>query len=214
YPPHVRGGAEIVASSVAEVLSLRGHEIFVLTRGTYKNFPCNIFRHERLPFFLKLFWHGFDLLNPCSDAVIRRVIREQKPDLFLTHNLKGIGVNLSRAIQRRGVFQIHTLHDLQLTCPSGLLMYGEEKSFLNRSFFRRWYECVAMFAIGKPNVIISPSKFLIDAYHKRGMFLDSDVRVLPNPARDSFFVAELKDQTVVVSHPLRFLFAGQLESHK
>ncbi len=221
YPPNAKGGAEIVASRIADELSARGHEIFVLTRNTYPHFPFNISNSERLPFFLKLFWHVFDLFNPFSNRIIDRVILEEKPDVFLTHNLKGIGVNLSRAIQRRGIFQIHTLHDLQLTVPSGLLIRGEEHSFLNRSFLRRWYERAAMFAIGKPNVIISPSRYLINAYRERGMFRDADVRMMPNPAPSRIpppsqgggegVVVQSADHS---SEPFRFLFAGQLESHK
>ncbi len=214
YPPNARGGAEIVAARIADELSDRGHSIFVLTRETYKGFPFNISNHDRLPFFLKLVWHMVDLCNPFSDQVIRRVIREEKPDVFLTHNLKGIGLNLSRAIQRQNVFQIHTLHDLQLSVPSGLLIYGEERSFLNQSFLRRWYERAVSIAIGKPNVIVSPSKFLIDLYRERGLFRDATVCILPNPAPETEIVAEslfVKDET---KKHIRLFFGGQLETHK
>ena len=66
YPPNAKGGAEIVASRIADELSRRGHVIFVLTRGTYTGFPFNISNHEKLPFLLKLIWHTLDLCNPVS----------------------------------------------------------------------------------------------------------------------------------------------------
>ncbi len=210
YPPNERGGAEVVAKRVADELAKRGHEIFVLTNGTYPSFPFNFENNASTPFPLKLIWHVIDLFNPFSKSVIRRFLATKKPDVVLTHNLKGIGLNISRLIQEQGVFQIHTLHDLQLSVPSGLLIHGEEESFLNRSKWRMWYEHAAKKAIGKPNVIISPSKFLADYYRTRGFFTDQEILVLPNPKPEIY----IPDREADRGGLMRFLFAGQLEPHK
>lgn len=233
YPPDARGGAELVAQRVADALYERGHEVFVLTTQpydglrslfarvrertlevVYRFFPLNVYYLEndgRIPFFLRLIWHLLDLWSPWSRAVTRHVIKDESPDVIITHNLKGIGVSIAREIQRHGVPHIHTLHDVQLSVPSGLLIAGEEDSFLNRSFLRRWYEAVVKHQMGTPELVVSPSKFLADFYVSRGMFTDSRMEILPNPLppgnRPELPQMRPRMRT-------RFLFVGQLEMHK
>jgi glycosyltransferase involved in cell wall biosynthesis len=142
--------------------------------------------------------------------VIHRWILEEQPDVIFTHNLKGIGLSIGRMIQETGVQHVHTLHDVQLTVPSGLLLWGQEHSFLNRSVLRRWYEALSKWAIGKPDVVISPSKFLLDLHTERGFFSGVETRVISNPAPPVL----VPNRAVNRSGPFRLLFAGQLEEHK
>jgi glycosyltransferase involved in cell wall biosynthesis len=65
-------------------------------------------------------------------------------------------------------------------------------------------------AIGNPNVVISPSHFLIDAYRARGFFPNSRVCLLPNPAPNM----EIPKRGDRGEGPIKLLFAGQLETHK
>ncbi len=238
YPPNERGGAELVANRVAHALSARGHEVSILTskpfsgwksfsprceekhlERVYRFAPFNVYGiHGKTPTFfpVKLLWHMIDLLSPFSKSILHWWIVQEQPDVLITHNLKGIGLSLSRHIQEESIFHIRTLHDLQLSVPSGLLIWGEEDSFLNRSFLRDWYERAVTWAIGKPNLMISPSKFLIDAYHERGMFLDVPFKLLPNPAPSHFKTdyIERAPSNRGTPGPIKLLFAGQLESHK
>lgn len=232
YPPHERGGAEMIARRVADELHSRGHEVSVLTSQPYSGFlsfglalqekhlervyryhPVNLFGIENLgkkPFVWRLLWHFIDAISPGVRSIIHRWIREEQPDVILTHNLKGVGLSIGRIIQESGIRHVHTLHDVQLTIPSGLLLWGQEQSFLNRSFLRTWYEQLSKWAIGKPDVVISPSKFLADLHISRGFFSKRKLCVLPNPA-PPFLVP---NRALYRSGPIRLLFAGQLESHK
>lgn len=232
YPPHERGGAELIARRVADEFAHRGHEVSVLTTQPYSGWeslllrlqekhieriyrfhPMNLFGIENIgkkPFLWRLLWHAIDALSPGVSSIIHRWILEEQPDVIFTHNLKGIGLSIGRVIQETGIQHIHTLHDVQLTVPSGLLMWKQEQSFLNRSFLRRWYESLSKWAIGKPSVVISPSKFLLDLHVSRGFFLETKTCVLPNPAPPVLVPHRLSER----SGPLRFLFAGQLEEHK
>lgn len=232
YPPHERGGAELIARRVADELYLRGHKVSVLTSQPYSGFaslflslqekhiehiyrvhPLNLFGIENVgkkPFVWRLLWHVIDAMSPGMRSTIFRWIREEQPDVIFTHNLKGIGLSIGRIVQSFGVRHVHTLHDVQLTIPSGLLMWKQEQSFLNRSFLRKWYEHLSKWAIGKPDVVISPSKFLSDLHVSRGFFSKSKVCVLPNPSPP--FLAP--NRAALRSGPIRLLFAGQLESHK
>jgi glycosyltransferase involved in cell wall biosynthesis len=232
YPPHERGGAELVARRIADELSKRGHEVSVLTsrpffgwnslgldlqekhlERVYRFHPINLFGIENIgkkPFLWRLLWHAIDAVSPGVRSVIHRWILEEQPDVILTHNLKGVGLSIGRIIQESGIRHVHTIHDVQLTVPSGLLMWGQEDSFLNRSLLRRWYERLSQWAIGKPDVVISPSQFLLDLHCARGFFLEKKTVVLPNPAPPVLVPNRIKERT----GPIRFLFAGQLESHK
>ncbi|OGL61820.1 hypothetical protein A2839_01620, partial [Candidatus Uhrbacteria bacterium RIFCSPHIGHO2_01_FULL_47_10] len=179
----------------------------------YRFHPMNIFGIENIgkkPFLWRLLWHAIDAVSPGVRSVIRRFILEEQPDVIFTHNLKGIGLSIGQFIQETDVRHIHTLHDVQLTVPSGLLMWGHEYSFLNRSFLRRWYEALSKWAIGSPQAVISPSKFLLDLHTSRGFFSNMETHVIPNPAPP----VTVPNRAEFRSGPLRFLFAGQLEEHK
>ena len=232
YPPDARGGAELVAQRIADALYERGHEVFVLTtqppeglrslfprirertlEAVYRFFPLNVYylRQDRhVPFPIRALWHLIDLFSYCGRCAIRSVIRDEDPDVVITHNLKGIGVSIGREIQRQGVPHIHTLHDVQLSVPSGLLIAGQEQSWLNRSFLRRWYERGVKREIGRPNLVISPSQFLADFYHERGLFADIRIEILPNPMPPDQVQARGERMTTKT----QFLYIGQLEEHK
>ncbi|TAL51337.1 glycosyltransferase [Patescibacteria group bacterium] len=232
YPPEARGGAELVAQRIADALYERDHEVFVLTtqpfdglrslfprirertlEAVYRFFPLNLYylRQDRcVPFPLRAFWHLIDLFSASGRSAIRTVIRNEDPDVILTHNLKGIGVSIGREIQRQGVVHIHTLHDVQLSIPSGLLIAGQEQSLLNRSFLRRWYERGVKREIGNPDLVLSPSQFLADFYRGRGFFTDTRLEILPNPMPPD----QVPGRGARIATKTRFLYVGQLEEHK
>lgn len=234
YPPMERGGAELIAQRVADELSRRGHEVFVLStmpfsgvsslriRETehhvariYRFFPFNLYHLSHAssyPFPARLLWHALDTVGPFPHARIDRLLEKEEPDVVLTHNLKGLGVRAARCVQDAGIRHIHTLHDVQLSVPSGLMIYGKEGGFLNQGWPRRLYERATIRALGSPDVVISPSKFLSDFYAKRGFFSKTTMRILPNPAPKSLSVIAPSSQ--FPSGPTRFLFVGQLEVHK
>lgn len=232
YPPDARGGAELVAQRVADALYERGHDVFVLTtqpfdglrslfprirertlEAVYRFFPLNFYylRDDRsIPFPVRALWHLVDLFSVGGCCAMRSVIRDEEPDVIITHNLKGVGVSIGREIQKQGVPHIHTLHDVQLSVPSGLLLYGQERSWLNRSFLRRWYEAGVKREMGTPDLVLSPSKFLADFYHERSLFTDTRTEILPNPLPPDQVTLREKRLT----NRTQFLYVGQLEEHK
>jgi len=232
YPPVDRGGAENVALRIVRELYARGHNVFVIStepfsgfssffprltekhiERVYRIYPFNIYhplRDFKYPWFIRFVWHVIDAFQPFAGSAVRSVCKEEKPDIILSHNLKGFGLQASAAIREMGIPNIHTLHDVQLSLPSGLLMVGQEHSFLNRSFLRRAYEWVTRRIVASPTVVLSPSKFLADLYRERRFFPNSKLVLLPNPAP----YGNLPVSTVRQSGPLRLMFAGQLEHHK
>ncbi|MFH1253226.1 MAG: glycosyltransferase family 4 protein [Candidatus Uhrbacteria bacterium] len=231
YPPISRGGAEKVVQRIVAELLQRGHEVVVIStmsfsglsslepvihealgEKVYRFFPLNLYHvlnDHKHPYFLRAIWHAIDLFSSWPAKQIEKILVLEKPDLVLTHNLKGLGLRSPLAIKNLRLPWVHTVHDVQLSVPSGLLMVGEKKNLLER-FLRRPYEILVQRVIGEPNLVLSPSKFLAGFYQQRGFFKNTEVRVLPNPVPDF----PLSSRGIRSPGPLRLLFAGQLERHK
>ncbi len=184
YPPTQRGGAELVAQRVADELARRGHKVFVLStmpyagvsslrphvvenhlERVYRFFPLNLFHLSRAssyPLPVRLLWHLIDLCGPIPHRIVDRLIDQEEPDVILTHNVKGLGVRAARCVQERHVRHIHTLHDVQLSVPSGLLLYGTEHEWIHTGFLRRWYEHMSKSRFGIRDLFGRPWHFLGD----------------------------------------------------
>lgn len=238
YPPFSRGGAEQVARRLVNELALQGHQVFVISTEPYPGLrkylkqkfwrldlhetePVPVYRFcplnfyhilddHKFPFFLRLLWHVVDLFSPLPARAVHQVLAQERPDLVITHNLKGIGLPIARSVQQRGYKHIHTVHDVQLSVPSGLLIYGQENSWLNKSPLRYLYEVFAKRAIGRPNLVLCPSMFLARFHRERGFFRHSRVEVLPNPAPKMKFV----HRKPYDPNTLNILYASQIEEQK
>ena len=209
-------------NTVTELLNL-GHEVVVITIGRkrglevngrlsiYRIKPFNVFSfldiNER-PIWLRLFWHPFDVLNLSSYREVKNILRAQKPAVVITHNLKGIGYLIPLAIKRCKIRHWHVVHDVQLSRPSGLILFGQEKPFL---IIDKVYEKICRKLFGAPQYVISPSAWLLNYYKQRGFFYHSKKLVLPNPVifRKVEAAERLENKDKII-----MLYAGQLIWHK
>jgi len=117
YPPHVEGGAEILAADVATGLERLGHEVLVLTSSSgsqdsqdsqdsqqeqqdkhvlrrlhiapsaHFDRHLALYRQLQLPLNYYRRYH-----NPANAAELRRVIEETQPDVIYVWELEGLGV--------------------------------------------------------------------------------------------------------------------------
>lgn len=222
YPPFARGGAETVVGHTAAGLRAAGHDVVVITLGRTAGRElldgvtvervrvpnlASFLDLARLPLWLRPLWHVIDMLNIAGRARVMRIILREQPDVVMTHVLKGLGYLLPRALARSGVIHVHVLHDVQLSRPSGLLLYGAEKPFL---LLDMAYEKACRWLFGSPTVVVSPSRWLLDYYTVRGFFPRSRRVVLPNP------VAQLRTPGTLTAPDgvTRLMFLGQLERSK
>lgn len=228
YPPLARGGAGRVVSEEVHALKREGHEVSVITAEdvredgsveprmtvedgvrVYRFFPLNLYfygelgRHGMLS---RMAWNFWDLINPHAASVVRRILEDEKPDVVHTHNLKGIGFSIPGVLRRLGIRHVHTLHDVQLVEPSGQLMLGSEERVDDAK--HRFYMRVMRWRMGSPDVVISPSNYLMRFHMDRGFFPASEPVLLANPSPADAVPSHSK------SKETRFLFLGQLEPHK
>lgn len=228
YPPHARGGAENVIVRTVTQLVAMGHDVFVITgqpRGkpltldraaterVYRFFPPNVYftlNDHKHRWFVRLLWHIVDAFSPYPGKTVGAILDDEKPDVVFTHNLKGLGLSIPRAIQLRGIPQIHVLHDLQLIIPSGLLLAGREYLLKTYAPAYALYRAICRMQFGTPDLVISPSQFIVDQYTKYGFFGSAPFLMQPNPT-PNFRVVERHERS---GGPLKLLFVGQLGSHK
>ena len=231
YPPYHRGGAEVMAEKEVKQLRLEGHDVFVITIRpwlaykslwpiveeldgvrVYRFYPLNLFSFiniNKISWWWRLPWHKIDLLNLHSYLVVKNILKQEQPDLVRTHNLKGIGYTVWRAIKNLKIKNVHTIHDVQLVVPSGLLKVGEERKLNN--WFYKSYAAVCRLLIDSPMEVISPSQWLMDFYTSRGFFKHSvktvDLAFGQLPLTKQL---NLQPQKKVIN----LLYVGQIEEHK
>ncbi|MDD5043060.1 MAG: glycosyltransferase [Patescibacteria group bacterium] len=228
YYPYERGGAERIAAKIANGLAHRGYQIFVITTKPkesglgqevkggqliYRFFPKNLYwlgdahKHSWIK---RFFWHIFDTFNFYSFKEIKKILKKEKPDVVLTHNLKGIGLLTPLLLGILKIKHIHTLHDIQLINPSGIVLWGEEKKIKNCNFVLAIYAFICQKLFSSPAVVISPSRWLLSVHSFAGFFPTSKRTILPNPIM--LFDADISEGER--SEKFRLLYLGQIEKHK
>jgi len=226
YKPYNRGGAERVVELIAGGLWEAGHEVFLITTlpisRKHKNTKTQKHKNTKiyyisalyynlnfLPKVLRLFWHIGDMFDVGSYFKVKSILKKEKPDVVMTHNLKGVGYLIPKVIKRLGLKHIHTLHDIQLLHPSGLMLYGKEKQI--DSVLAKMYAGVCRWLFGSPDTVISPSKWLMKMHTDRGFFKDAKQVIIFNPVHKTE-IQIVKDQ--YDNKIFNFLYVGQIEKHK
>lgn len=222
YGENARGGAERIVATEADAMVAAGHEVTVIAgaartwRGddtsedvdVVRIVPWNLYPYadgRQHGFLVRFFWHLIDMAHMGAAREVGELVDRLTPDVVHTHNLMGLGFRIPRVLRTRGVRHVHTVHDVQLLHPSGLLT-GSRPGPLSR--LSRWvYRALMRTLMGSPDTVIFPSRYLADLHDRYGFFPGSGKVVLSNPAPD-----------VTGPHPrtseVRFLFVGQLEEHK
>lgn len=222
YKPYQRGGAESVVELIVQGLQNKGHDVFIITtRPLFKEvknqkskircyyIPALYYNLNLLPKILRLFWHIIDMFDLGSYLKIKSILKKEKPDVVMTHNLKGITYLIPWIIKKLSIKHIHTLHDIQLLHPSGLMLYRNER-ILNSVFAKIYYK-ICSWLFNSPGVIISPSKWLLEIHKAKSFFKNSKLLVIPNPAH----IAEKKHAIELINNEkFKFLSVGQIEEHK
>ncbi|MBI5254605.1 glycosyltransferase [Candidatus Falkowbacteria bacterium] len=241
YAPHVRGGAELIAETMAHGFIAAGDSVIIIsTKPTaglsvepafappsaglrtdkqasaesriYRFLPLNIFyylndfKHCAA---VRLLWHFFDMFNWHSAKVVAGILKNEKPDLVITHNLKGIGLLIPRAIAKLKLKHIHVLHDVQLVIPSGLILKNHEQDFSIVGWPTRIYAGICRWLFRQVGCVVAPSKWLLDFYVRNGFFKNAQQRIICNPviAVETRYISSLQRTG-------QFLFVGQIEKHK
>lgn len=226
------GGAERVVERQAKMRQTQGDTVYILSTeqyhgisslqihchreepNVYRWYPFNISSYERLSehsWVFRLVWHGIDCFNVIAAWRLSQFIATIVPDEIITHNLMSLGMMTRWAIRRhRPLPWTHTLHDIQLLHPSGILWWGQEQSWGYCGVIARLYRA-AMRVWMTPDIVVSPSQWLLAEHLRWGFFRTSTTRVdLPRITH----TAKRQGTTLSSDRPREFLFVGQIERHK
>ncbi len=220
YKPYHRGGAEVVVENIVAGLKKKNEDIFVITLG-YENKieeidgvkihrikPFNLFNFLDInskPVWLRLPWHIIGMFNDITAWKVYKILEKEKPDLALTHNLKGLSYYIPRVLQKLKIKNIYTVHDAQLLHPSGLINAKSELGFVAKIYC---WVCKQLF--GSPDVVIFPSKYFREVYEKFGFFKLSKKESLANPLSCQNLALAGHDNSEAVN----LLYLGQIEEYK
>lgn len=216
YEPYQRGGAEQVVKNIVQELK-KEHDVFLISTkpfwgkkiSTDKIYYINSFYYSlrRIPLPFRLFWHVYNIFDIYVAIKIYFILRREKPDIVFTHNLLGLSFLLPLIIRMLKIKHIHTLHDIQLLHPSGLMYYGNEN--IINSFIAKIYQFFTKFLFSFVNVIISPSKWLLGYHLNKNFFKNGKKIIMLNP----YFSYDI-DKRKISDGIFRFIFIGQIEKHK
>ena len=226
YKPYTRGGAERIVELTVQGLKQAGHDVFVISTKPQKGIelveesearvyrfkPLNIFyylddyKHNA---FVRIIWNIIDVFNFSSARVVTKILKEEKPELVITHNLKGLGMLIPRAIKKLKIKNIHVLHDIQLVNPSGLMFWRQENSFVQNGLPSKIYQFILRKLFSQISSAIFPSVWLKNFYWEHRFFINAKKEVLRNPVIRPEIPVDVKREKQNT-----FLYLGQIEEHK
>lgn len=218
FEPFARGGAETVAKIEREQLQRLGYDVIAISLRSRKSKDPGIKDNYYIPSIfpdlsqwpkgLRLLWHLYDLINPWPAFSIARILKENKVELVISHNLCGLGKPLLCLLARYR--QLHVLHDVALLHPSGLVFYRQEEKL--NTLYAKIYQAINRFFCRSIRFTISPSQWLLSEHLKRGFFKCANTRVVPNPI---LFLGQKEiSSSKLANKKLVFLCVGLISEHK
>jgi len=222
-PPNSRGGAEEVAMTEALSFKEEGHEVSILTLSPVNKFSVQEILGVRVYFLphknifsyfdiakkttsSRFLWHIIDTFNFILANDIKSILKEEKPNLVISHNLKGLSFLTPKYINKAGFVNFQTIHDVSLYTPSGLIEYGKEDIFLHKGLLTRVYRFFTRKLFSYPEKIFFPSAWLLNFYRKNNFFINQEKIYRLNP-----IILPENNETYERAN---FLYVGQLEEHK
>ncbi len=215
------GGAGRIASIYNALLEERGHVVRVW--GPNATF-------EQLKKMNPISRLAFHLIDLGCNNVTAREITEWKPDVLLTHNLTGCGFGTPKTLTRAGIRWVHVLHDVQLIEPSGQIRVDNRQQrtddrkqtvicYLLSVFFyfwRRSWSLLRHAAMGDPDVVVSPTKWLLEFHRGYGWFRSIKTAVIPNPmaAGGWQLAARNRSNPQMPYASCQLLFVGRVDADK
>lgn len=196
YSPLIEGGAEISLQLIVEGMKARGYEVAVLSLGPEKGLTEDVvqgvkvyraglknrywpYTKQRPGKLNRLAWHLKDRHNAAMGAVVREVLRQEKPDVVSCHNLAGWSVAVWDEIHASGIPIVQVLHDMYLACANSNMFKGEhpcERQCLSCRLLRGQHVSKS----DQVGAVVGISQSILDRFTELGYFKHSEKRVIHN----------------------------------
>lgn len=226
YNPFIFGGAEINVQRIAESLIQRGHNVVVITTSPnrknyeeylngvkiYRVYPFNLYpmySSPRVPMIIKPIYYAVDIWNPFSYLKVKSIIKNEMPDIVHINNFRGFSLSVFSAIKSMNLPLIFTVHDYSLLCIMGTLLRNNNSICYKPSLLCRVYVSLQRYIIqNKPDLVISPSEFVIGKMKEKGFFNQTSIKKVPLGIELSRCYKEKSYDTIDI------LYVGALSKHK
>lgn len=214
--PYNKGGAEKIAELQANNYKKEGHQVIILSTKDRKQeadlnkdykiyyFNSAYFNLNKRNILWRLFWHFLQFFSLNKRKFIK-IIKKEKPDLIITHNVLGLGWNIIKVIKKFKIKHEHRLHDIQLLHPSGLMYFGKEN--IIDSNLAKIYQFLLKDIFKNVDTVVSPSKWLLNLHKEKGFFINSNLKI-------ENLLNNNKNNIIWPKKIINFVFVGQLEKHK
>lgn len=226
FLPLKAGGAEKIVEHQASLLTKFGHDVSIVTigankglktdRSTYNIFylPNKFIYHRidafRQNIFKKMIFHWQNIFSCAHSQQLEKLLNELKPDLVWTHNLSGFGWQAVKTINKLNYRHWHQLHDFQLINPFGTFLLSEKNKLNNLPLSLKAYSSLSKKIFNQTEMIIAPSRFVLDVHCNNGFFTNQKKEIIPNPIEDQ----DLEAEPLNTKTANKFLYIGQLENYK
>lgn len=196
--PQFGGGAATSALRLCEGLSRQGVEVIALTThrepvmsvvraGGFKTYafrPRNLYwigDKDAQPVWKKPLWQLIDTWNPHTYRFVRRVIRQEQPDVVHVQKLRGLSPSVwAAARSERARLIVQTCRDYELISPEGLLESRVGRMALERHWTLRPYQVARARWSNSVDVVTAPSDFTLRTITDAGFFDSALQFVVPN----------------------------------
>jgi len=234
HSPSNIGGADLYAEKISKQLLERGYDVFSISaRPTFENslsyslekkgnykiywfYPLNISTFHNVAkrsTLVQGIWRLLDLWNIHSYYMVKKILKKEKPDIVHVHTPVGISPSVFKAVKSLGIPLVFTLHDYYLMCPRiGLLHASGEICTSPHPVCKIYSKFNKKLVSDAPDVVIAPSKFVMDMHVDNGLFNNSEKIFLPHGIESNML------NLAIDSHAKRnridLLYVGSLAKHK
>ncbi|CAM2176600.1 Glycosyltransferase [Paraburkholderia sacchari] len=235
FPPHVLGGAEVVAWRQAHGLNANGYDVIAFVGRIAENAEARgrLDREEDNGLIIwrtsvAAFSPDDNFRNARIAEHFKAILNSEQPDLVHFHNVAGLGMELIPLARRTGIPVVVTLHDLWGVCYRGTMLRDDGSICANpeecgshcSSSIRphdqshplpmRLRRDFITWCLGHASALVSPSIALADAYVRAGAAQRERMVVISN----GIDLRPFRDLTREPSTKTRFLCVAYMGEHK
>ncbi len=236
YAPYQLGGGDIYTEKISKNLIKAGHQEVIITISPnggesleeyenlkiYRFYPANINTFHnigRKSIWKQGIWTVLDLYSFFSYFKIRNILRKEKPDVVHLHTPIDVTLSAIDAIRTLGLPLVLTLHDYLLLCRRVVLIHGSGQicSNTNINFLCNIYRsfCKAIIS-DKVDIVIAPSKFVLDFHKNHGFFKSAKKVILPHgiEINTDNITFDSQKGNIDKKKTIKILYVGGLTMHK
>jgi glycogen synthase len=220
YPPYYMGGHEIQCKVIADGLSKRGHEVYVLTSKyglDVQNIDNNIYRslyylgdkdvkeNNRRSVQIKI-----ALLGRLNYLITKKVIKHLKPDIIYSGQISDISIFPMKVIQSYNIPILHHLGNYFFVELVEMCILG--KNLLKR-FYRKRIHGFKNIDDFDFNHILVVSKAVKKTYVEAGFSADN-ISIIPRGIPSGLIKNEYNRNVILDGKKTKLLYVGRLSREK